>query len=96
MTFLGWIVFLVIALICGAIGSLFVGRSIGGFIVLTVVGLLGALLGDWLATSLGAPAVLVVVVEGRSIDLLWAIVGAAIIAAIVAFVQSSVAGRRNA
>jgi uncharacterized membrane protein YeaQ/YmgE (transglycosylase-associated protein family) len=92
MTFFGWIIYLVIALICGAIGSLFVGRSIGGFIVLTVVGLLGALLGDWIARLLGAPELLVIAVEGRTIGLLWAIVGAALVAAVVAWIQNSLSG----
>ncbi len=89
------IVYLVIALLCGLVGQMLAGRSIGGYIVSTVVGLMGALLGGYLARSIGAPEPLPVVIGGQSIPLLWAIIGAALVTFVVAAFQRSTWGSRS-
>ena len=39
------VVYLAIALLCGLGGQMLVGRSVGGYLVTTLVGLVGAVLG---------------------------------------------------
>lgn len=81
------IVYLVIALLCGFVGQMLAGRSVGGYLVTTVVGLIGALLGGYLARSIGAPEPLPLSIGGRTIPILWAIIGAALVTFLVASLQ---------
>jgi uncharacterized membrane protein YeaQ/YmgE (transglycosylase-associated protein family) len=84
MTILEFIILLVIAAICGAIGQAIAGYSLGGMVITTVVGFIGALLGTWLARSIGLPELLMVNVGGEAFPIVWAIIGSAIFTAIVA------------
>lgn len=81
------IVYLVIALLCGLVGQMLAGRSVGGYVVTTVVGLVGALLGGYVARSIGAPEPFLVEVGGKSIPIIWAILGAGAVTLVVAWVQ---------
>lgn len=83
MTLLGFIVLLIIAAIAGALGQAISGYSLGGFLVAIVVGLIGALIGWWLAGALGLPELFVVNVDGQSFPVVWAIIGSALFALIV-------------
>ena len=94
MTVGQWIVYLVIGLLCGLLGQALVRRSIGGLIVTTLVGLGGAFVGNWIANEIHAPEPLRVSVGGRSIPILWAIIGAAILTVVLAIVQNA-ASRRS-
>lgn len=89
------IVYLVIALLCGLVGQMLAGRSVGGYIVSTVVGLVGALLGSYIARSIGAPEPFPVNIGGRTIPIIWAILGATLVVFIVAGLQRGW-GRRTA
>jgi len=86
MTILEFIILLVIAAICGALGQAIAGYSLGGMVVTTVVGFIGALLGTWLARLVGLPELLMVNVGGQPFPIVWAILGSALLAAIVALV----------
>ena len=70
---------MIVGAIVGAIGAAVVGYSPGGLIRSIAVGLLGAVLGTWLAHQLGLPALLTLSYGGTTMALLWAIVGAAIL-----------------
>ena len=86
-------VYLVVALFCGLVGQALAGRSLGGLVVSTVVGLIGAMLGGYIARSLKAPEPFLVVVGDRTIPMLWTVIGAALVTFIVcAFTR----GRRAA
>jgi len=87
------IVYLVIALLCGLMGQLVAGRSVGGYLVSTVVGLVGALLGGYIARTVEAPEPFNVVVGGKSIPIVWAIIGAALVTLVVAWGQRGRANR---
>lgn len=89
------IVYLVIALLCGLVGQMLAARSVGGYIVSTVVGLVGALLGGYIARAVGAPEPFPIAVGGRTIPIIWAIIGAALVTFVVAGVQGGW-GRRSA
>jgi uncharacterized membrane protein YeaQ/YmgE (transglycosylase-associated protein family) len=90
MSLLGFIVLLIIAAIAGALGQAIAGYSLGGFFISIVVGLIGALLGWWLAGALGLPEFFVVNVDGQPFPVVWAIIGSALFALIVGLI-----GRRR-
>ena len=82
-----WIVYGVIALTCGILGQMLARRSIGGFIITVAVGLAGAFAGEYIARYLGAQEPLAITVNGRTIPVLWPIVGATVGAFAVAIFQ---------
>jgi uncharacterized membrane protein YeaQ/YmgE (transglycosylase-associated protein family) len=84
-----WIIYLVVALICSLVAQSLVKRSVGGLVVSTLVGLGGAFLGAYLARALRAPDPLVMHVGGRSIPILWTIVGAALVTLVLSVIQRS-------
>jgi uncharacterized membrane protein YeaQ/YmgE (transglycosylase-associated protein family) len=84
MSIIELLILLVIAAICGAIGQAIAGYSLGGMVITTVVGFIGAFLGTWLARTFGLPELLMINVGGQPFPIVWAIVGSAIFTAIVA------------
>jgi uncharacterized membrane protein YeaQ/YmgE (transglycosylase-associated protein family) len=87
------IVWLVVAAICGAIGSAIVGYSAGGLLASMGVGLVGAVIGTWVARSVGLPALLEFTYGDVTIDLLWTILGSVILVGLVALLRRSGRGR---
>jgi len=83
MTILEFLILLVIAAVCGALGQAIAGYSLGGFVITTVVGFIGALLGTWMARMIGLPELLMVNIGGQPFPIVWAIIGSAVLAAIV-------------
>jgi uncharacterized membrane protein YeaQ/YmgE (transglycosylase-associated protein family) len=83
MTLLGLLVLLLIAAIAGAIGQAIAGYSLGGCLVSAAVGLIGALLGGWLAGATGLPELFVIQIGGWVFPVVWAIIGATIFSLIV-------------
>ncbi len=82
MTFLGFLLLLLIAAIAGAIGQALAGYTFGGWIVTTIVGFVGAYVGTFLANQFHLPSFFVIQVESRSFPLFWAIVGSAVLAGV--------------
>ncbi|WP_026370202.1 GlsB/YeaQ/YmgE family stress response membrane protein [Kallotenue papyrolyticum] len=83
MSLLGFVILLVIAAICGALGQALAGYSLGGCLVSTVVGLIGAFVGWWLATQFGLPPILVINIDGQPFPVVWAVIGSALFALVV-------------
>jgi uncharacterized membrane protein YeaQ/YmgE (transglycosylase-associated protein family) len=83
MSLIGILLLLVIAAICGGIGQALVGYSAGGCLVSLVVGFVGALLGNWLATQLGLPEIFVITIDGQPFPVVWAIAGSVILVLII-------------
>lgn len=79
MSLIEFILLLIIAAVVGAIGSRIGGSWRGGFFLLVIIGLIGALIGRWLAAQLGLPEFFAVTLGGFSIPILWAIIGAALL-----------------
>src|SRR5580658_3197386 len=75
MTFVEFVVYLIIAGICGAIARALVGGSGGGFVISILVGFLGAFVGSWLASKLHLPVILAVTIDGPRFPIVWSIVG---------------------
>jgi uncharacterized membrane protein YeaQ/YmgE (transglycosylase-associated protein family) len=84
MTLLEFVILLVIAAICGAIGQAIAGYTIGGMVITTVVGFIGAWLGTWIARAVGLPELLMINIGGQPFPIVWAIIGSALFAAIIA------------
>ena len=90
MTVVGLLVLLLIAGICGLIGQAIAGFSRGGFLVSIAIGFIGAMIGAWLAHSLGWPELFPFRIGGQSFPIIWSIVGSALFVAIISLLT-----RRN-
>lgn len=75
------LVWLVVALISGVVAEAVVGYSHIGLLSATVLGLLGALLGTWIAHSLHLPPLLTLNLFGVEVELIWCTVGAILLIA---------------
>jgi uncharacterized membrane protein YeaQ/YmgE (transglycosylase-associated protein family) len=75
MTLLEFIVYLVIAGVCGAIARAVAGGSRGGFAISVLLGFLGAFVGTWLARQLHLPELFAVRIGGHLFPIVWSIIG---------------------
>jgi uncharacterized membrane protein YeaQ/YmgE (transglycosylase-associated protein family) len=82
MTFVEFILYLVIAGICGAVARAIAGGTSRGFIVSILVGFVGAFLGVWIARMTRLPRLVVVTVEGHPFPIVWSIVGGIVLVTI--------------
>ncbi len=88
MTLVGFLLLLLIAGVCGALAQALVGYSHGGCMVSIVLGLVGALLGSWLAKLVGMHEILAVQIGGQSFPVVWSIIGAALFVAVLSLLTS--------
>ena len=93
MTLIGFLVLLLIAAICGAVGQSLAGYDLGGCLVSIVVGFIGAYIGLWIAGKFGLPPIFEISVEGRPFPVVWAVIGSAIFTFIVALLRRAFTGR---
>ena len=87
MTLIDFLILLVVAGVCGAIGQAITGFKAGGFLVSIALGFVGALLGKWLAEKLKLPELLMLEVGGTRFPIVWSIIGATLFVAIVSFLM---------
>ena len=85
MTLTGLIILLVIAGICGSIGSGLAGHKNAGCLGSIALGFVGALLGLWVARALRLPELFVLHVGREGFPVVWSIVGSAIFVGILSF-----------
>jgi uncharacterized membrane protein YeaQ/YmgE (transglycosylase-associated protein family) len=83
LTLSGLIVLIVIAAVCGAVGRAIAGGGPGGLIASVALGFIGALIGPWIAHTLGLSEPFVLRVSGQSFPIVWSIVGAAVCVAVL-------------
>lgn len=83
MTLIDFILLLVVAGICGALGQAITGFTRGGCLVAIAIGFIGALIGMWLARVLGLPELFVVTLGGASFPVVWSILGSALFVAVI-------------
>jgi len=86
MTVLEFIVLLIIAGICGAIGRAIVGYPRGGFLVTIALGFIGALLGVWISRATGLPELFTIQLGDTSFPIVWSIIGATLFVALISLV----------
>jgi uncharacterized membrane protein YeaQ/YmgE (transglycosylase-associated protein family) len=90
MTLAGLIILLVIAGVCGSVGSGLAGYSHLGCLGSIALGFIGAWLGMWFARQAHLPPLFVLHVQSESFPVVWSILGATIFAAVM-----SVLTKRN-
>lgn len=83
MSLLGFLVLLLVAAVAGSLGQLIGGFSRGGCLLAVVVGLVGAFLGSWIASQFNLPPIFLLEIEGEPFPVVWAIMGAAVLSAIL-------------
>ena len=86
MTLISFLLLLLIAGICGAVGQAIAGYQ-GGLLISIAVGFIGALLGIWLARALGLSEIFAVNIGGRTFPIIWSIIGSALFAALVGMLR---------
>jgi uncharacterized membrane protein YeaQ/YmgE (transglycosylase-associated protein family) len=93
MTLMGFLVLLLIAAVCGAIGQSLAGYDLGGCLVSIFVGFVGAYIGMWIAGKFGFPTFFEVNIQGQPFPVIWAVIGSAIFTLIVALLRRAFTGR---
>ncbi len=84
MTILDFVILLVIAAVCGAVGQALAGYSVGGCVTSILVGFVGAVIGTWIAGALGLPEIFAINVGGRAFPIVWSVIGSALFVALLA------------
>ena len=79
----GILLLILIAAICGAIGSALAGGTRGGIVVSIALGFVGALLGSWIARQMKLPEPFVLHAAGQAFPVLWSVVGSALFVALL-------------
>jgi uncharacterized membrane protein YeaQ/YmgE (transglycosylase-associated protein family) len=77
------LVLLLVAAVAGALGQAIAGYSLGGCLVSSAVGLIGALIGAWVAGALGLPEMIAFDIGGWRFPLIYAIIGATLFSLVV-------------
>jgi len=83
MSFLEFIILLIIAGITGSIGKALTGFSRGGCFISVIVGFIGAVIGTWLADKLAFPEIFVIHIGDVTFPVFWAIIGAVVFTGIL-------------
>lgn len=84
--FFDFLIYLLIAAVCGSVAGAIVGTSRAGCLVSIALGLIGAMLGSWMSRELGLPEPFVVNVGGNPFPVVWSIVGATVFVAVISLV----------
>jgi uncharacterized membrane protein YeaQ/YmgE (transglycosylase-associated protein family) len=77
------LVLLLVAAVAGALGQAIAGYSLGGCLVSSAVGLIGALIGAWVGGALGLPEFIAFDIGGWRFPLVYAILGATLFSLVV-------------
>jgi len=86
---LSFLILLLIAAICGAMGQAIAGYSLGGCLVSTVVGFVGALFGKWLAAKIGLVYLMPLVIGGHTFPVVWSVLGSALLSVIIGLINKA-------
>lgn len=84
MTLLDLLILLLVAGICGSLGQAISGFSRGGCLVSIALGFVGAVLGMWLARTMGLPELFSVKIGTTNFPIVWSIIGSALFVAVIA------------
>ena len=87
MSLLEFGLLLLIAAICGSLGQALAGSSRGGLLVTIALGFIGALLGAWIARSMGLPELFVVRIDAASVPIVWSVIGSALFVALLSLLS---------
>lgn len=79
MSLFGFLVLLLVASICGSIGTAIAGYNTRGCLTSIVIGFIGAIIGRWLSRELGVHDLFYL----AGVPIIWSIIGAAIFVAVI-------------
>ncbi|HUQ32451.1 MAG TPA: GlsB/YeaQ/YmgE family stress response membrane protein [Pyrinomonadaceae bacterium] len=83
MNWVDIIILLLVAGLCGALGQAISGFSRGGCLVSIALGLVGAVIGMWLARSFNLPELYTLNIGGTKFPIVWSIIGATLFVAVI-------------
>ena len=83
MSLIDFLVLLLVAGVCGALGQAISGYSRGGCLVSIALGFIGSLVGLWLARALKLPEVFALEIGTTRFPVIWSIIGAALFVAVI-------------
>ncbi len=86
MSLLDILLLLLVAAVCGSIGQALVGYSVGGCLMSTIVGFIGAWVGSWLSVQLDLPEPFTISIGGETFPILWSIIGSALFVAVLGLI----------
>jgi uncharacterized membrane protein YeaQ/YmgE (transglycosylase-associated protein family) len=86
MGIFSFLALLFIAAVCGAIGQAIAGYSMGGCLVSTAIGFIGAILGTWIARTANLPLFFTIQIQGEAFPVIWAILGSAIFVMVIGLI----------
>ena len=86
LSFLDFVILLVVAGLCGAVGQAIVGYSRGGCLASIALGFIGALLGAWLARAMRLPEMFELVIGDQPFPIVWSIIGATLFVALISLI----------
>lgn len=92
MSALEFVLLLVIAGVCGAVGQAIAGYSRGGLLAAVGVGFVGALLGTWVARLLDLPEIFAIRLGNTAFPIIWSIAGSTLFVAIIALIARARTG----
>jgi len=88
VTLLDFVILLIVAGICGALGRMIAGDIRGGFLISIVIGFIGALLGMAMARALNLPEIIAFSPGGgAAFPIVWSVIGAAVFVAIISLLS---------
>ena len=82
-----WLLLLLVAGICGAVGQAIGGYSRGGCLVSIALGFIGALVGVGLSRLLHLPELFVLTFDSVNFPIIWSIIGAALFVALISLLS---------
>jgi len=77
------IILLIVGALVGIIAQRLVGSLRGGLLTSIALGFIGALIGSWAVKQFGLPEIYVLKIGHTSFPIVWAIIGAAVLVAIL-------------
>ncbi|HZV06275.1 MAG TPA: GlsB/YeaQ/YmgE family stress response membrane protein [Gemmataceae bacterium] len=92
MTILDFVILLVVAGICGAVGQAIVGYSRGGCLASIALGFIGALLGVWIARAMNLPEYFELMIGDQPFPIIWSIIGSALFVALISLIARRPSG----
>lgn len=76
MSITEFLILLLIAGLCGSVAQSVVGYTRGGCLLSIALGLIGAMLGNWVARMVGLHEIFAISVGGQQFPVVWSIIGA--------------------
>ena len=92
MNILEFLLLLLVAGVCGAIGQAIVGYGRGGLLVSIALGFIGSLLGVWISRALKLPELFVIQLGSAQFPIIWSIIGAALFVAALHLLRPRLTG----